>query len=98
MGMPALKLEPEETVEDPVVEIKERLVRVETNVEHLRHDVTELKTDVRQLDAKLTAKIEGLQEKLVQAVSDMKVGLERNRVWYLLQFIALLGILVKVFK
>jgi hypothetical protein len=42
MGMPALKLEPEETVEDPVVEIKERLVRVETNVEHLRHDVTEL--------------------------------------------------------
>ena len=46
MAMPALKFEPENSVED-------RLARVETKVEHIQSDITEMKTDIRRLDNKI---------------------------------------------
>ena len=107
MGMPALKLKPEGTVEESVV--VERLVRVETNVEHLRQDVTELKTDVRRLDAKidglrdaLTGKIDGLQDKLMPAIADLRVALANNRVWFVLKLVGaavlVMGLIAKALK
>src|SRR4029078_4132411 len=55
MGMPALKLDQENTVEESIEEIKERLVRVEMTVKHIQDGVSELKADVRHLDQKIDA-------------------------------------------
>jgi predicted nuclease with TOPRIM domain len=108
MGMPALKLDQENTVEESIGEIKERLVRVETTVEHIQDGVSELKADVRHLDQKIDAveqKIETVEHRLlskfdvvVQAIADLRVGQKNERVWYLLQLLGLLGVLAKAFK
>jgi predicted nucleic acid-binding Zn-ribbon protein len=49
MGMPARKLEFEE------VTVEERLARLESNGEHIQSDVSEIKGDIRRLDAKVDA-------------------------------------------
>jgi len=75
MALPALKLE----LEDPV---EERLARLETNVEHIQSDISDMKVDIRRLndkvdgiDQKLTAKIDGLDEKLTTKIDDLDKGL-----------------------
>jgi hypothetical protein len=49
MGMPALKLEFEETT------VEERSTNLEPAVHHIQSDVTEMKSDIRRLDAKFDA-------------------------------------------
>jgi hypothetical protein len=65
MGMPARKFEFEE------VSVEERLARLESNVEHIQSDVSEMKVDIRRLndkfdgmDQRLCAKIDGVDQKL----------------------------------
>jgi chaperonin cofactor prefoldin len=75
MGMPARKFEFEE------VSVEERLARLESNVEHIQSDVSEMKVDIRRLndkidgmDQRLCAKIDGGDQKL----SDKTDGMEQR--------------------
>jgi uncharacterized coiled-coil protein SlyX len=75
MGMPARKFEFEE------VPVEERLARLESNVEHIQSDVSEMKIDIRRLndkidglDQRLCAKIDGGDQKL----SDKTDGVEQR--------------------
>jgi hypothetical protein len=65
MGMPARKFEFEE------VPVEERLARLESSVEHIQSDVSEMKVDIRRLndkidgvDQKLCVKIDSLDQRL----------------------------------
>ena len=61
MAVPALKFEPEEPVE-------ERVTRLESNVEHILMDVTEIKVSVHRLDAK----IDGVQTTLGGKIDSLR--------------------------
>jgi uncharacterized ion transporter superfamily protein YfcC len=87
MATAAWRLEVEKTVE-------QRLERLEVHVEHIQSDVTEIKAQIKEVDQRLTGKI----DHLIQAVSDLNVGRAFDRVWFLLMGAALLGILAKAFK
>ncbi len=71
MAMPALMLELETPVE-------ERVARLEANVEHIRSDISDMKTDIRRLndkvdavDQKLTDKIDAVDQKLTDKIDDV---------------------------
>jgi len=87
MATAAWRYEVEKTVE-------QRLERLEVHVEHIQSDVTEIKAQIKEVDQRLTGKI----DRLIQAVSDLNVGRAFDRVWFLLMGAALLGILAKAFK
>jgi len=74
--------------------VEQRLERLEVHVEHIQSDVTEIKAQIKEVDQRLTGKI----DRLIQAVSDLNVGRAFDRVWFLLMGAALLGILAKAFK
>jgi chromosome segregation ATPase len=64
MAMPALMLELETPVE-------ERVARLESNVEHITSDISDMKLDVRRLndkvesiDQKMTTRIDGVEQRL----------------------------------
>src|SRR5882757_154961 len=64
MAMPALMSEPEEPVE-------ERVAKLEIHVEHIRSDISDMKTDIRRLNDKIDAvdprlggRIDALEKKL----------------------------------
>lgn len=72
MALPAVKFELEAPLED-------RVARLETNVEHIRIDVSDMKVDIRRLndkvdglDQKLTAKIDGLDQRLTGKIDSLK--------------------------
>jgi predicted RNase H-like nuclease (RuvC/YqgF family) len=81
MALPALKFEMETPLE-------ERVARLETNVEHIQKDVSEMKIDIRRLgdkidgvDQKLSAKIDGVDQKLsvrIDSVKDLVTALAIN--------------------
>jgi chromosome segregation ATPase len=147
--MPALKIEPESFVE-------ERVAVLEANIEYIRSDISDMKTEMRRLndkidavdqkltgkiesvdqklsarieslDQKLSARIEGLDQKFTAKIkaldqkftekcdavrdglatltlsmeksfSELKVGRAIDRVWWLLNSAALLGIMARAFK
>jgi phage shock protein A len=71
MAMPALLLE----LENPV---EERVARLEANVEHIRSDVSDMKTDIRRLgdkidsvDQKLSSKIDSMDQKFSSKFDNM---------------------------
>jgi chromosome segregation ATPase len=73
MGMPARKFEFEE------VPVEERLARLESNVEHIQLDVSEMKVDLRRLndkidgvDQRLSAKIDGGDQKLSDKIDSVE--------------------------
>ena len=69
MAMPALKLEPEEPVE-------ERIAILESDVKHIRADVSEVKIEIRRLGDK----VDGLNTKIdvvKQHLSDKIDGVDR---------------------
>jgi hypothetical protein len=96
-------------MEDPM---EERVAKLEANVEHIRSDVSDIKTDVRRLNDKidgvnkdLSGKIDGVNKDLsgkfdtvIQAIADLKIGRALDRVWWLLMSGALLGIMARAFK
>jgi prefoldin subunit 5 len=68
MAMPALKYDVENSVE-------ERVAVLEANIEHIRSDISDMKTDIRRLndkvdavDQKLTQKIDAVDQKLSQKI------------------------------
>jgi phage shock protein A len=105
MAMPALLLESENPVE-------ERVARLEANVEHIRSDVSDMKTDIRRLgdkidsvDQKLSSKIDNVDQKfsskfdsVLEAIAELRIGRALDRVWWLLMSGALLGIMARAFK
>jgi predicted nucleic acid-binding Zn-ribbon protein len=105
MARPAVKFQ----LEDPMAE---RVAKLEANVEHIRSDVSDIKTDVRRLNDKidgvnkdLSGKIDGVNRDLsgkidtvIQAIADLKIGRALDRVWWLLMSGALLGIMARAFK
>jgi uncharacterized protein YoxC len=92
--------------------MEERVAKLEANVEHIRSDVSDIKTDVRRLNDKidgvnkdLSGKIDGVSKDLsgkidtvIQAIADLKIGRALDRVWWLLMSGALLGIMARAFK
>jgi chromosome segregation ATPase len=77
MAMPALKLEAENPVE-------ERVARLEVNVERILLDVSDMKTDIRQLnnkvdavDKKLSDKIDGV-DSLKDALAALTLRVEKG--------------------
>jgi uncharacterized protein YoxC len=92
--------------------MEERVAKLEANVEHIRSDVSDIKTDVRRLNDKidgvnkdLSGKIDGVNRDLsgkidtvIQAIADLKIGRALDRVWWLLMSGALLGIMARAFR
>src|SRR5688572_9554466 len=103
MGLPAIPLDRETPVE-------ERLARLEANAQHIQSDVTEIKVDIRRMDAKidrvhetLIARIDSLRDALnarIDGLRDRMDALERSfhsaKVWALILYIALAGGLLGV--
>jgi len=59
--------------------VEERVARLEANVEHIRSDISDMKTDVRRLndkidavDQKLTAKIDEVDRRLTGRIDGVK--------------------------
>jgi predicted nucleic acid-binding Zn-ribbon protein len=89
MGLPARKFEFEEVT---VEETLERMVRLESNVEHLRSDVSEIKSDIKGLharidgvDQKLSARIDAADQKssakfdsLKYQIADLPLRMEKS--------------------
>jgi predicted nucleic acid-binding Zn-ribbon protein len=99
MGIPALKLEPEEPV------LEERFARLESDVEHIKTDVSDIKIDVRRLndkidavDQKLTGKIDAVNQKLDDFRVSVEKAFAKDRVGWLLIAATLLGVMAKGFK
>jgi|GEM_PF-2030081 len=72
MAMAAQKIAPEMFME-------ERTARLETNVEHIRSDISEMKVDIREIrgemkemDQRLTSKIEGVSQQLSARIDGVK--------------------------
>jgi predicted nucleic acid-binding Zn-ribbon protein len=92
--------------------MEERVAKLEANVEHIRSDVSDIKTDIRRLNDKidgvnkdLSGKIDAVNRDLsgkidavIQAIADLKIGRALDRVWWLLMSGALLGIMARAFK
>jgi hypothetical protein len=105
MAMPALKFE----LETPVEEL---VARLEANVEHIRSDVSDIKTDIRRLsdkidavDQRLSGRIDGGKDSVMspaltveKSFAALKIGRALDRVWWLLMSGALLGIMARAFK
>jgi hypothetical protein len=75
-----------------------RIVRLESDVGHLREDVADVKQDVRALHSKLDAvdqrlndKIDSLDQRLTGRIDALKVIFHSTRIWALLLYIALAG-------
>jgi gas vesicle protein len=72
MAMPALKFQPESPVE-------ERVAILEANIEHIRSDISDMKTDIRRLNVKLdgndqrhTTKIDSVGQKLAAKIDGVE--------------------------
>ena len=92
--------------------MEERVAKLEANIEHIRSDVSDIKTDVRRLNDKidgvnrdLSGKIDTVNKDLsgkidtvMQAIADLKIGRALDRVWWPLMSGALLGIMARAFK
>jgi uncharacterized protein YlxW (UPF0749 family) len=83
------------------VQDQERIARLESHVEHIQSDVTDLKADVRKLNEKLDA--------LKDTVCDLKTQMETrfakldasralDKVWWLLSMASLLAVMARGFK
>ncbi len=98
MGMPARKFEFEEvTVEDQL----ERIVRLESNVEHIQSDVSEIKIELRRLndkidgvDQKFSAKFDSLKDQIAAQTLTMEKSLSQLRIWAMMFFITMAGSLL----
>ena len=109
MGLAALKLEPETSMED-------RVARLESDVAHIRTDVGEMRQDIRRLDAKIdvvshslaelrgemresNASLRGeTKESIAVLRGEMKSGRLADRIYWLLSMAAMLGVMAKGFK
>jgi uncharacterized protein YoxC len=81
--------------------MEEREAKLEANVEHIRSDVSDIKTDVRRLNDKIDGvnrDLSGKIDTVIQAIADLKIGRALDRVWWLLMSGALLGIMARAFK
>ncbi len=75
MGAPALKLEPEEFVE-------ERLARLESDVQHIQSDISDIKGHLLRVDGKIDALAKSTSEAhaaLVQSISEVKLAISESR-------------------
>jgi DNA anti-recombination protein RmuC len=110
MGAPALKLEPEESVE-------ERLARLESDVQHMQSDITDIKGHLLRVDGKIDALAQRTSESiaaLIQSISQMALSHEKSisklevavvkstsnlKVWWMLTLTTTIsGILARAFK
>lgn len=85
MAMPAMKFVEEDTVED-----RERLVKIETDVEHIKHDIKRVESKVDRLETKV--------DRLDDNITSLKVGRVTDKVWWLLIAAAILGVMARGFK
>jgi hypothetical protein len=72
MAMPASKLE---------APVEERIARLETHVEHIQSDVTEIKGHLQRLDQKIDAvkdSLEGKLDNLRAAIFELNISIERR--------------------
>ena len=72
------------------VEGQERFARLESKVEHVQSDVTELKADVRALHAKFDA--------IKDALSETQASRAFDRVWWMSIAGGLLAVMARGFK
>jgi hypothetical protein len=75
---------------EKIVEEQERFARLESRVEHVQADVTELKTDLRAVIAKLDA--------LKDVISDIQAGRGLDKVWWMSIAGGLLAVMARGFK
>jgi len=105
MALPAMKFEQEDPVE-------ERIARLETNVENIQSDITEMKGDIRKLgdkiddvDKRLGGRIDEVDKRLTgmllgleRSFADLKVGRANDRVWWLVIAAGILSVMAHGFK
>lgn len=91
MALPAMRLPRENPVE-------ERISRLEANVEHIQRDVTEIKGDIRRLDAKidglnarLDAKIDAVKDSVAALALTMEKSIASAKMWAVGLYVALVA-------
>jgi uncharacterized coiled-coil protein SlyX len=92
MGMPARKFEFEE------VSVEGRLAKLESSVEHIQSDVSEMRVDIRRLndridavDQKFTAKFDSLKDQIAALALTMEKSHSQLRLWAMTFFISMAG-------
>jgi len=101
MAVPARRFEVEAFVE-------ERIARLEEKTDHIQSDITEMKTDIRRIDAKVDAvrdsvavlrvEMKDLEGRMRDSFAALNVGRMLDKVWWLLISAALLGVMARGFK
>ncbi len=94
MANPARKFE----VEYP---LEARITRLEATTDHIQSDVTEIKDNLKRLDAKIDAlrdHVATFEGKMRDAFESIRVGRAMDKVWALLAMGTLLGVMARGFK
>jgi hypothetical protein len=101
MASPARAIEVERPVE-------ERTIRLEERVEHMQSDITDIKGDVRRVDAKVDAVKDSVVSLRIEmkdgfarieaAMADLRLGRAWDRVWWLLITGGTLALIARAFK
>jgi peptidoglycan hydrolase CwlO-like protein len=72
--------------------------QLQSDVRHLQADVTEIKADARQFRAEVTARFEKVLESIAELRTQMVRADLQTRIWMLVSFGGLLGVLARGFK
>jgi hypothetical protein len=80
MAMPALQLNKE-------IPVEQRVAALEAHFQHMHADMSEIKTDLRRIDQKLTGRIDGVQG----SVTELCLRIERFKLWAILLYIGGMG-------
>ena len=78
--------------------MEERLARLESNVEHIQSDISEMKVDIRRLndkidgvDQRFTAKFDSLKDLIAAQSLTMEKSISRLTVWAIMLYISMAG-------
>jgi predicted nucleic acid-binding Zn-ribbon protein len=95
MAMPALKLKTE------TVTVENSTIKLESDVEHMKSNISDVRIDVKRLNDKFDA----LKETVDKGFAAINLRFEQmntsrvyDRVWFLLIGASLLAVIAKVFK
>jgi predicted nucleic acid-binding Zn-ribbon protein len=85
-------------------DVNERLVKLETDVAHIRMDMGELKSEIKNLRVEIRAEMKDLRTEVRSEMTSMKdqmatirVDMVMTRVWHLCTSAALLGVMARGF-
>lgn len=81
--------------------MEERVARLEANFEHIQSDVSEMKADIRRLDAKVDGvkdSVNALRLETKESFASLKMDRIWDRIWWLMITAGVLSVMARAFK